>query len=53
MVIECTDQTNDAEVQSFLQTAGAQEINVQEAETGWWIGRYDKADNLYKEEKGY
>ena len=53
MVIECTDKTNDAEVQSFLQTAGAQEINIQEAETGWWIGRYHKEQKLYKEEKGY
>jgi hypothetical protein len=53
MAIECTDKTNDAEVQAFLQTAGAQEINVQEVETGWWIGTYDKEQKLYKEEKGY
>ena len=38
---------------AFLQTAGAKEMNVQEAETGWWIGRYDKEQKLYKEEKGY
>ena len=53
MAIECTDKTNDAEVQAFLQSAGAQEINVQVAETGWWIGRYHKEQKLYKEEKGY
>ena len=53
MAIECTDRTNDGEVQSFLQNAGAREINVQVAETGWWIGRYDKAQKLYREEKGY
>jgi len=53
MVIECTDKTNDAEVQTLLQTAGEQEINVQEAETGWWIGRYHKEKKHYKEEKGY
>ncbi|MBS1509205.1 MAG: DUF3341 domain-containing protein [Bacteroidetes bacterium] len=53
MVIECTDKTNDAEVQQFLQNAGATEVNVQEAETGWWIGRYHKEQKLYKEEKGY
>ena len=29
MAIECTDKTNDAEVQGFLQNAGAKEINVQ------------------------
>jgi hypothetical protein len=53
MAIECTDKTNDAEVQSFLQAAGATEVNVQNAETGWWIGRYDREQKLYKEEKGY
>src|SRR3954468_7723258 len=53
MAIECTDKTNDAEVQAFLQNAGASEINVQVAETGWWIGRYDREQKLYREEKGY
>ena len=54
MAIECTDKTNDAEVQAFLQKAGATEINVQHAETGWWIGRYDREQKLYAEvEKGY
>jgi hypothetical protein len=53
MAIECTDKTNDAEVQAFLQNAGAKEVNVQVAETGWWIGRYDREQKLYKEEKGY
>src|SRR5918995_4151268 len=41
MAIECTDRTSDVEVQAFLQNAGAKEVNVQMAETGWWIGRYD------------
>ena len=53
MAIECTDKTDDAEVQSFLANAGASDINVQVAETGWWIGRYDREQKLYKEEKGY
>ena len=53
MVIECTNKTNDAEVQSFLQNAGATDINVQMAETGWWIGTYDKEQKLYREELGY
>ena len=26
-------------------------MNVQEVETGWWIGTYDKEQKLYKEEK--
>jgi hypothetical protein len=54
MAIECNENTNDEEVQSFLQKAGATEINVQHAETGWWIGRYDKEQKLYRDdEKGY
>jgi len=53
MAIECTDKTNEAEVQSFLSNAGAIEINIQVAETGWWIGRYDREQKLYKEEVGY
>ncbi|MGF2411303.1 MAG: DUF3341 domain-containing protein [Ferruginibacter sp.] len=53
MAIECTDKTNDAEVQAFLENAGAKEVNVQVVETGWWIGRYHKEQKLYKEEKGY
>ena len=53
MAIECTDKTNDSEVQRFLQSSGAKEVNVQVAETGWWIGRYDREQKLYREEKGY
>jgi hypothetical protein len=54
MAIECTDKTNDADVQSFLENAGAKEINVQHAETGWWLGRYDREQKLYRnDEKGY
>jgi hypothetical protein len=49
MVIECTPKTNETEVQSFLNNAGAIEINVQHAETGWWLGRYDKERKLFEE----
>jgi len=42
MVIECTEKTNTDDLQSFLSNAGALETNVQVAEEGWWIGRYDK-----------
>ncbi|NII24620.1 DUF3341 domain-containing protein [Pseudoflavitalea sp. X16] len=49
MVIECTDKTNVEEVKAFLSGAGAQEINVQHAETGWWLGRYDKERKLFEE----
>src|ERR1700704_3044066 len=42
MVIECTDKTNEGQVAGYLGTVGAKEVNIQEAETGWWLGRYDK-----------
>ena len=42
MVIECTAKTNDAEVSGFLTGAGAIEVNIQQAESGWWLGRYDR-----------
>jgi hypothetical protein len=49
MVIECTDKTNESEVSDFLGNLGAKEVNVQHAETGWWLGRYDKDRKLYEE----
>ncbi len=42
MVIECTAKTNEADLSAFLNSAGAKEVSVQEAETGWWLGRYDQ-----------
>jgi hypothetical protein len=53
VAIECTEKTNEQEAISFLQANGAVEINVQHAETGWWLGRYDRDQKLYKEEVGY
>jgi hypothetical protein len=53
MVIECTDKSNETEIQSFLGNNGAIEINTQEAEDGWWFGRYDREQKLYRiEEEG-
>jgi Protein of unknown function (DUF3341) len=42
MVVECTARTNEGDLKAFLSNAGAVEVQVQEAETGWWLGRYDK-----------
>jgi hypothetical protein len=42
MVLECTPTSDEAEMSTFLNGLGAKEINVQEAETGWWLGRYDR-----------
>jgi hypothetical protein len=50
MVIECTDKSNESEIESFLESNGAVDINVQEAEDGWWFGRYDKEQKLYRTE---
>lgn len=48
MVLECTAKTNEEEAKAFLAAAGAKEINVQVAEADWWIGRYDKEDQLHE-----
>lgn len=46
MVIDCSAKNNENEVSDFLGSIGATEINVQHAETGWWLGRYDKEQQL-------
>jgi len=51
MVIETTSKTNVADLQNFLSSAGAIEVNVQEVEAGWWLGTYDKEQVLMKEEQ--
>ncbi|MEJ7767490.1 MAG: DUF3341 domain-containing protein [Chitinophagaceae bacterium] len=48
MVIECTPKTNDSEVIAFLQNVGAIEVNIQQAETGWWLGRYDRNNKPFE-----
>ena len=50
MVIEATAKTNINDLQDFLKNAGAVEVNVQEVESGWWIGTYDKDQKLIKED---
>lgn len=50
MVIEATSKTNVDDLQEFLKNAGAVEVNVQEVESGWWIGRYDRDQQLIKED---
>ena len=51
MVIECTAKTNEAEVKEFLNKVGASEINTQIADDGWWVGRYDRDQKLYRDEQ--
>lgn len=49
MVIDCSGN-NEKEVSGFLNDLGATEINVQHAETGWWLGTYDKEQKLLGQE---
>ncbi|WP_233578059.1 DUF3341 domain-containing protein [Hanamia caeni] len=51
MVIECTPNSNPAEIENFLRENGAIEVNTQDAEAGWWFGRYDKEQKLYRTEE--
>jgi hypothetical protein len=52
MVIELTAKSNEADVQAFLQSLGAKGINTQVAETGWWLGTYDKTKLPYDQKEG-
>ncbi len=49
MVIDGS-RNNEEEVSNFLGGLGATEINVQHAETGWWLGTYDKEQKLLGQE---
>jgi hypothetical protein len=49
MVIECTSRTNVDDLKAFLSSNGAIETEVQVAETGWWLGRYDKEQQLIRD----
>jgi|SRR6476620_611835 len=46
MVIDISSNNSESEVSDFLTNLGATETNVQVAETGWWLGRYDKEQKL-------
>jgi hypothetical protein len=42
MAIELTPKTNENDLTSFLQNTGAKDVKIQDIETGWWFGRYDR-----------
>ena len=50
MVIEVTPKSDESEISGFLNSLGAEEVNTQVAETGWWLGRYDRDQKLYSDE---
>ncbi|MBS1782892.1 MAG: DUF3341 domain-containing protein [Bacteroidetes bacterium] len=45
MAVELNDQVTEQEVVDFLKTTGAVETSVQNAETEWWYGRWDKEED--------
>lgn len=47
MVLECTDKTNHAEAIAFLQSVGAEGVEVQQREADWWIGLYSTDKVLF------
>lgn len=49
LVIELNEKSNAEEIKSFLSAAGAVEVNEQEVEAGWWLGRYDRQQKLYSD----
>jgi hypothetical protein len=48
MVVECTEKTNVSELKTMLEGGGAEAVHTQNAETGWWLGRYDKNTKPYE-----
>ncbi|NML19863.1 DUF3341 domain-containing protein [Pseudoflavitalea sp. G-6-1-2] len=50
MVIEVTPKSDESEITGFLNTLKAEDVNTQIAETGWWLGRYDREQKLYSDE---
>lgn len=50
LVLEYNDRTNVEEVITFLENLGAADVNTQQKETGWWLGRYDQEQKLYDKE---
>jgi len=49
MAIECTAKTNVDDLKNFVSSLGAVEVDVQHAETRWWLGTYDKQQQLLKD----
>lgn len=48
MAIECNEHTNVEDLVGFMKSTGAVEVEIQVAEEGWWLGRYDKDEVLFE-----
>lgn len=46
MVIECGPRADEQAIMNHFGEMGATEVHVQHAETGWWLGTYDKEQKL-------
>jgi hypothetical protein len=51
MALECTAKSNVEEMKRYLTSLGADDVHEQNAEEGWWLGTYDKEQELIKESK--
>jgi hypothetical protein len=49
MAVECTAQTDVAELERFFDDKGTVSVEIQEAEAGWWWGRFDKEQQIINE----
>jgi len=45
-VVDISSGNSEGEVGDMLNDLGASEVSIQVAETGWWLGRYDKEQKL-------
>lgn len=50
MVLETSSRTNVGDLSGFMESAGAIIVETQTAEEGWWLGRYDKEQDLYADD---
>jgi hypothetical protein len=46
VVVDLSSGNSESEVSDMMSDLGATEVNVQVAETGWWLGRYDREQKL-------
>jgi len=44
VALEINEKTSEQEVLNFLKSTGAKDTNIQFAESEWWYGRWDKAE---------
>ncbi len=48
VTLELENDADESKLRSLLESTGAQDIEVQEAEDGWWFGTFDKQEKYKK-----